>query len=169
MVGVERVLEGGADDGLILPRRKSFLECSNSACVRRRGHNDDLRRAQSLHFPGDFIHLLLGISQSDRERDEPTTPGLRGRSELRGCIPVPRQTGCRISASRRQIFRSAHPYFGCLPHLEESRGFRGAIRQLPLRTTITSAEESISSRTSHRPALPAAITTARVRSRQTDK
>jgi hypothetical protein len=35
MVGVERVLEGGADDGLILPCGKSFPERANAACVLR--------------------------------------------------------------------------------------------------------------------------------------
>jgi hypothetical protein len=169
MVGVERVLEGDAEDDLILPCDKPFPECSNAACVRRGGHNDDLRLAQSLHFSGDFIQLLLGIhnrigkQMNRRLRDSQV-------AELRGSIPLHRQTGCRISASRRQDLAVGSPILRARSPLGRvSRLPRPGYGMIPLRTTIASAEESVSSRTSHRPALRAAITTARVRSRQTDK
>jgi len=69
-----------------------------------------------------------------------------------------------------RIWRSAHPYVGRLPHLEESRGFRGAVWHASAQNyNIASAAASVSSRTSHRPAFRTAITTARVRTRQTDK
>jgi hypothetical protein len=109
------------------------------------------------------------VLQPDRERDEPTTPGLPGRSELRGCIPLHRLTGCRISASRVGFGGRLTYTSGAFPIWKSLAASAARYGMIPLRTTIASAEESISSRTSHRPAPRPAITTARVRSRQTDK
>jgi len=106
---IERVLEGGADDGVILPCGKPFPECSNAACMRRRGDNDDLRLAQSLHFPSVFIHLLLGIhNRIGKEMNRRLRDSLVDQN-FAVVFLLRRQNGCRISASRRHDFPVGSP------------------------------------------------------------